>query len=293
MTDKQPLYLGIDGGGTKCKARIETADGKFVGEGLAGPANVVRGIATTIEAIELAAKKALQQAGLEDSVMSKLHAGLGLAGMNVASYGDKMSSWQHPFKTMAITTDMHIACLGAHGGSDGAVIIAGTGFCAGASINNQYFEVGGHGLMLGDGGSGARLGLMAVRKVLEVLDGVADKGALADAILEYLRCRDANAVLEKTINEKPAFFAGLAPLVFKYADQDEPAAVEIINSVAGYIDLFARRLLKETPPRLSLIGGIASPITPWLAPDVSVQLSAPLNEPEVGAIYFSRQSVTT
>ena len=33
----------------------------------------------------------------------------------------------HPFRTAVITTDAHAACIGAHGGKDGGVIIAGTG----------------------------------------------------------------------------------------------------------------------------------------------------------------------
>ena len=39
-----PLFLGVDGGGTGCRARVETADGRVLGQGLAGPATLRLGV---------------------------------------------------------------------------------------------------------------------------------------------------------------------------------------------------------------------------------------------------------
>ena len=38
MVTKGALYLGIDGGGTRCRARIEDENGSVLGEGGSGPA---------------------------------------------------------------------------------------------------------------------------------------------------------------------------------------------------------------------------------------------------------------
>ena len=38
MTDL--LFLGIDGGGTKCRARLRNAQGDLLGEGTGGPSNI-------------------------------------------------------------------------------------------------------------------------------------------------------------------------------------------------------------------------------------------------------------
>ena len=40
-----PLYLGIDGGGTKCRVRLENAQGTLLAEAVSGAAN----IATSVE----------------------------------------------------------------------------------------------------------------------------------------------------------------------------------------------------------------------------------------------------
>ncbi len=288
MTNEQ-LFLGIDGGGTKCKARLEDVDGNLLGEGLAGPANPVRGINQTTESIVSATKQAFAEAQLNVSQITNVNAVLGLAGVNLPSCLDMMQNWQHPFARMKVTTDLHIACLGAHKGQDGAVIIMGTGFNAGSAIAGKLLEIGGHGFVLGDSGSGARLGANSLRRTLEVLDGIAPASNFINAVLKRLECKDAVAVVEKTIHAKPDFYAQLAPLVFEYADKGDPLAIEQVNIAAQYISRIARRLLADNPPRISLIGGIAGPITKWLDQDIQDQLLAPLQAPEMGAILLARQ----
>jgi glucosamine kinase len=289
VTSQQQLYLGIDGGGTKCKARIVDASNQILGEGIAGPANPVRDLTQSLDSIVQATELALKSAGLQASEISKLIAGVGLAGVNLPHFKAKVEAWQHPFHSMKLTTDLHIACLGAHKGQDGAVIITGTGFCAGYMIAGNYHEIGGHGFLLGEQGSGARLGAGAINKALQVLDGIASGSPLIDDILKQLSCQDAISIVEKTVNAKPSFFAQFAPLVFKHASLKDKYALEIVYAAADYISRMARRLLSEKPPRLSIIGGIAEPITPWLDEDIQLRLSAPLAPPEAGAILLARQ----
>lgn len=290
--NNEQLFLGIDGGGTKCKARLEDANGKLLGEGLGGPANPVRGFDQTVNSIIVATELALADANLEASQIGNINAALGLAGVNLPSFMECMEKWQHPFAQMKVTTDLHIACLGAHNGQDGAVIIMGTGFNAGSIINNKHLEIGGHGFVLGDSGSGAKLGASSIRRAMEVLDGIAQHTSFIDAILKQLDCKDSVAVVEKTIHAKPNFYAQFAPLVLEYADKGDAVAKEQVNIAAEYTSRIARRLLADNPPRLSLIGGIASPIEKWLDQDIQDQLLAPLQPPEVGAILLARQHLS-
>ena len=289
---KEQLFLGVDGGGTKCKARLEDANGNLLGEGLAGPANPIRSQDQTIESIVNATEQALSNANIELDQIRSINAALGLAGVNLPSYMDSMQKWQHPFAQMEVTTDLHIACIGAHNGQDGAVIITGTGFNAGSYIAQNHLEIAGHGFVLGDSGSGARLGANAIRRALEVLDGIAQGSSFIDAILKQLDCKDSIAVVEKTIKAKPAYYGQFAPLVLEYANQGDVFAMELVNNAAEYTSRVARRLLADNPPRLSLIGGIALPITKWLDQDIQEQLHTPLQPPVVGAILLARQLFT-
>ena len=160
---RHPLFIGIDGGGSKCKATIVDANDNVLGTGIAGPANPFHDYQQTIISIVESAQQALTAAQLPAADISRLVAGVGLAGVNVPKVFDKMLHWQHPFGQMFLTTDLHIACLGAHQGRDGAIMITGTGSCGYSHINGETIMVGGHGFPHGDKGSGAWLGLQAVQ----------------------------------------------------------------------------------------------------------------------------------
>ncbi len=290
MSQQHMYYLGIDGGGSKCKARLENLQGDCLGEGISGPANPVRGVELAQTSILEAAHLALKDAGLEHLSLNQLYAGMGLAGVNLPKYRQMMAHWQHPFAKMQISTDLHIACLGAHNGEDGAVIITGTGSSGASVVKGNYFEIGGHGFPVGDCGAGAWLGLTAIKQSLKALDDLSTRTPLVDALLARLNCATPQEVVEVIIDGKPAFYAAFAPLIMEFANQGDEMASAIVTEGADYLSCMARRLLQNQPPRLSLIGGLAPLITPWLDADIQARISAPFAAPEVGATLLARQT---
>ena len=52
-SDNKEIFLGIDGGGSKCKAIVMSGDNKILGTGIAGPANPLHGYEQAINSIEL------------------------------------------------------------------------------------------------------------------------------------------------------------------------------------------------------------------------------------------------
>ncbi len=286
---KGPLFLGIDGGGTKCKARLEDESGNLLGEGLAGPANPVRGVELTINSILDASHQALSNADVNANSLPPVVAGIGLAGVNLPNLMTELNNWEHPFADMYLTTDLHIACLGAHGGKDGAVIITGTGFCAGSLIDGKVTEIGGHGFILGDTASGARLGLNALRYCMQYFDGLVLKDKLIEALLDALQVSNATALVEKSLQAKPAFFAKFAPIVLQQAERENPFALKLVEASADYVNQVAHKLLVKKHTRISMIGGISAPLTKWLDKSLQKKLSTPISPPEVGALYLARQ----
>ena len=75
----EALYLGVDGGGTGCRARLEDAEGFVLGSGLAGPATTRLGIDAAMAAVLTACEAAVAEAGVEAD-RGRIHAGIGLAG---------------------------------------------------------------------------------------------------------------------------------------------------------------------------------------------------------------------
>jgi glucosamine kinase len=95
-------------------------------------------------------------------------------------------------------------------------------------------------------------------------------------------------LVEKINGQKSRFFAQLAGLVFDAANQGDQVALDIIKDGAEYISGLARKLLQTEPHRISIIGGLAPLLMPYLDGEVIEALSAPLAPPEVGAVYFAQ-----
>lgn len=289
LSSDNNIFLGIDGGGSKCKAIVMSAENKILGTGISGPGNPLHGFEQATNSIVTSAKLALADAGIAESSLSDIVAGVGLAGVNLPALFEQMNNWQHPFKAMHLATDLLIACLGAHQGKDGAVIISGTGSCGFSYVDGEEFIVGAHGFPHGDKGSGAWFGLQAAKQVLLSLDGLVVDSSLNEKLLSLLDVSSEVELVEAIAGKPAAFYARMANLVFDAAEQGDEIALAIIQEGATYIDNVALQLSKRHPPRLSLIGGLTPRLLPWLAEDIQKSLAAPLNSPEVGAVFFAKQ----
>ena len=288
MTYATDVYLGIDGGGTKCKARLEDAQGDLLAEAIAGPANAARNLTGSVKAVLEASEKAIAKANIKGLTLNQIHAGIGLAGINIPQVKQAFLKQSLPFASWHITTDLHIACLGAHLGQDGAIVIVGTGSSGVAIHNDQHFEMGGHGFVVGDKGSGAWLGKMAISHCLETLDGITPNNLLSKQVINLLDCDSAYDLVNLTLEAKPALFASIAPLIFQLAASQQEDALLLVDQAATYINKICHRLLSGNLHRLSLIGGISQPLTPYLDSQLQAIIRPAQATPEQGAILYSK-----
>ena len=81
-SDHAQFYLGVDGGGTSCRARIEDAEGRLRGQGAAGPATTRIGADRSMQAVRTASMAAAIDAGLPPAALAHTSAGVGLAGID-------------------------------------------------------------------------------------------------------------------------------------------------------------------------------------------------------------------
>ena len=281
-----PLFLGIDGGGTKCLVRLENDRGGLLAVAQSGPANIATSVTVAQQSILAATAIALQKANLPASAIARINAYAGLAGAGLNGAKNTMAQWQHPFAQFNFSTDLHIACQGAHDDGNGAIIILGTGFCAGAIKDNSIIELGGHGLLLSDGASGSWIGLSLFRYALEVLDEMSPSSPLIQCLLTELNCDNSSLLTEQALNAKPAYFASFTPLVFKM--QGDPVAHMILTQAAEFITRYIEHLVKLGYQRITLMGGTAKAITPWLSYTTQSYLCEAQRSPEQGAIQLAK-----
>jgi glucosamine kinase len=283
------LFVGIDGGGTKCKARLESEDGSLLAEATTGPANAARDLDASIANIIKACELCLKKADLPTSKLAKLNVGMGLAGINIPSVKQAFEARDFPFANTLVTTDLHIACVGAHKGQDGSVVIVGTGSSGIAVTKNKQISLGGHGFLVGDKGSGAWIGRMAVEHCLETQDGIIEANALAEAVMTALDCKNVTELASKTVCAPPAYFAQLSPTIFKLAIDHQVDALNIIGQAAQYIDKLSKQLLKQSPAKLSFIGGVSQALLPYLSKGVQGKVTPAAMAPECGAIILMKE----
>jgi glucosamine kinase len=287
MTDL--LFLGIDGGGTKCRARLRDAQGNLLGEGTGGPSNIRLDPDLVWNSILTACREALAQAGLQESDLGRIHAGMGAAGAGQTSAVERLLSRSHPFASFAIDTDAHTAWLGAFNGDDGAILIVGTGSCGYGGTSGQCHYVGGWGYEISDEGSGAAIGRELLRRCIWAHDGRAASTPLSDAVLAEFN-NDLEILVDFVGKARPSDYGRYAPLVLQHAEQRDPLGIAIIADAATDLGRIATRLLDLGAPAICLFGGLAEPLRPWLPPPVQRTITSPAADALDGAILLARMA---
>ncbi|MGE0502629.1 MAG: BadF/BadG/BcrA/BcrD ATPase family protein [Rhizobiaceae bacterium] len=276
------LLLGIDGGGTSCRAALATASGEIVGRGRGGPANIMTDLDGALASITAAAAAAFRDAGLDVSGIADVRAALGLAGTNVGGYKAALLK-RLPFAKSVVESDALIALEGALGEHDGAIAILGTGSIFMAREAGRPRTIGGWGFVLSDLGGGARLGRDLLQETLLAHDDIRPPSPATRAVMERFG-GDAREISKFGAASKPADFGMLAPLVFEHADDGDAVAARILATSAQAIDEALDALKLNPGSRLCLLGGLAPLWARHLAERHRERLHAPLSDALGGAV---------
>jgi glucosamine kinase len=281
-----PFFLGIDGGGSRCRARIRDVNGTLLAEATGGASNIYQDFRGALATIMETSRTAAQTAGLSTQ---HLHAGLGIAGIVTSVGAEKIVEAALPFASVTVDNDAYAACVGAFGGGDGGIVIAGTGSIGFALVGGQRHMVGGWGFQLGDHGSGAWVGHHAVRRAALALDGLLQPTRLITDVLS--RTGGNRLDLSRWSEQaKPKDYAQFAPLVFECAAQGDVQGMMIVIEGASAISNLGRALLARGAKAICLLGGLARAYPPYLDADVKQALADPGADAVDGAIMMARRA---
>lgn len=291
LTGRTPsvAYLvGVDGGGTRTRARLTLADGSRLGDGESGPSGLGQGVDQAWTNVRLAIDAAFGAAGMAPALPQECAVGLGLAGAEMAPLRQRFLRAAPAYAALALDSDAHTALLGAHAGRPGVLVAAGTGSVGEVlHANGRRIIAGGWGFAIGDEGSGAWLGLRAMRLVHRALDGRAEAGPLARALMA--RCGDQReAVLAWAAHAGQHAHAALAPLVFDHEELD-PAAATLIADAVDAIEELAAALDPAGALPLAIAGSIGRRLEPRLSPRTRARCVAPAGDAADGALTLIRQ----
>lgn len=278
--------VGVDGGGTACRARVYGPDGAPLAEAEGGPANIQTGDRAAVENIVSTVNDALRRANLPAAEISRPRVGLGLAGVSPRTSA-RFASFGPPFSEFRIISDAHSAALGAHGGADGGVAIMGTGAAACVARKGAARVIGGWGFRIDDLGSGADIGRRALRAALRAHDGPGAPGDFTGAILRRFE-GDVWRAADWAGKAEPGDFATLAPLVFERAAAGDMTASAILDRATAELERLIGLLRDHGAPRICLFGSIARALEPRLPADTQALISPRLGDAMDGAALAMR-----
>jgi glucosamine kinase len=277
------FFLGVDGGATRCRARLRDASGRVRAE-IEGPAaNIYVDFDRAIAVVRDVVLGALTKAGLATGVSERVALGLGLAGLSSEREAARIVAALPGWARVETVNDAIAACLGAHAGADGGLIIAGTGSAAAARVKGRDTIIGGRGFLLGDDGAAARIGADALRAALRAHDGLQASTPLTRALMAHFS-DDPLAMLQWALTAKPSDYGAFAPQTLKAAAEGDVTALPIVGAAARALAALAEALEALGAPRLVMVGGLAEPIKPHLPSALAVKLLEPLFDATDGAI---------
>lgn len=300
--------IGVDGGGTGGRAWVGAADGPDTPRGRASvqrPCNPYAvGTEAAADAVMAVIASAWAEAGYASADLTEAWVCAGLAGVDRPEDGAAMRAALEARglhgDRLELIADPWVALEGAlpAAGPDDEprlLLVAGTGSAAVGVDGTHRVRVGGWGARVGDEGSGAWLGMEAVRATLHALDGRAPAGLLAEAVQEAWG-RGPEALVGRSRDAASAAFAALAPAVLALAEQDPTAAALRARAVAHLADLVATAASRFERPAAAWChtGGVAQAlegeIRTALAPPLSERLRTPAGPPVAGAWARARRA---
>jgi glucosamine kinase len=287
MNTDSAHFIGIDGGGTSCRARISDSSNNILGEAKAGSANVFQNHQIAWASVQEAIRLANIEAGLTDHALRDSYIVAGLAGAEVPECAEQFKALVTGFSHFTLLTDAQIACLGAHGGEDGAIFIIGTG-AIGLSLNQgTWSQISGWGFPLDDIGSGAWLGQQAIRTAIRQEDGTLPDGPLAQSIWSHFE-NNRSKLIQWSQKATSGDFGFFAPLVLEAAKAGDNNAASIINEQIETLTHQINALVTNDLP-LSLMGGLSDWVAGNLPMPLQQRLSPTQGDALSGALLFAQK----
>jgi glucosamine kinase len=283
------FLLGIDGGGSGTRALL-ARDGTLLGQGRAGPSALGQGVHQAWLNIESAVRRAFEQARLPFPGWSRCAAVAALSGVSHRPWRDAFVEADPGFAVLEPETDSFAMLVGAHRGAPGAIVAAGTGSIGEVlRPDGSRFTVGGWGFPVGDEGSGAWLGLQAVRRAQGAKDGRAVEGPLVRYV--WAHCGADREALQSWCARAGQFaYAQLAPAVFEYAPID-PSAARLLDDAAAALAAIAHTLDPHGELPIALSGSIGHRLMPRFSPALQRRLVDPADGAAGGALMLARKIV--
>jgi N-acetylglucosamine kinase-like BadF-type ATPase len=249
--------IGVDGGGTKTEASAYDSNGKVIATAIKGFANLLNNEEIALNNIVSSIKEITEKLGTEE--LNGVY--LGIAGSEV---GENLKIISDTIKRelkidCVVMNDAEIALKAMLKGKDGILTIAGTGSVAFGINDNISSRCGGWGNLLGDEGSGYKISIEAIKRMIYEEENCIEKSKLTKKIMEYLEINSVDEVTKFVYSSTKDEIAALTPIVARLGEVGDEIAAEILinegRELAKTVENVYRKL-GFNKCSIALVGGV-------------------------------------
>jgi N-acetylglucosamine kinase-like BadF-type ATPase len=300
-----PLFLGVDGGGTKTHFVLVDRDGNLVAS-CEGPSSyhLEIGIDGLRDVLADGLATLFHQAGIDGGAIAHAFFGLPAHGEDSVAQVllDAMPEPLLGHRRYRCGNDMVCAWAGSLGGEDGINIVAGTGSIGYGERRGKSARAGGWGEVFSDEGSAYWIAVQGLNIFTRMSDGRLPRGPLYDAFRTELDLGPDLDLCAKVMNTHTrGSIAAMSQLVDRAAQGGDISAIRIFDEaareLAGIAEVVRRALEFEPdePAPLSYSGGVFNAGALILGPfrrhlaerSGAYRLQAPVVTPSGGAAIYA------
>lgn len=307
---RQPLVLGVDGGGTKSIGLIADPSGHILTRRESGASNVnVVGLEGAVRSLAKVIADCCDDVRCPPDEISSVVLALAGAGDDASrqrikdAVNDQFVKEGRKPLSVIVETDARAALEGAFDGNPGVVIIAGTGsIVIGKNNRGELLTVGGWGRLLGDEGSGFYVGREALRVVALHMDHRGEATKLKEMFAQSYNWQ-TRADIIRAVYQENFELSRLAPIVLEAAARNDIVAQKLLQKAALQLAEQARVIVMQMgilrKIGLVMIGGLIDHENVYsntlhikllkLLPQVDVR--QPMHSPAHGAVLIALQQL--
>ncbi|ALB44324.1 MULTISPECIES: N-acetylglucosamine kinase [Clostridium] len=249
--------IGVDGGGTKTEAVAYDFQGNIIVTSVKGFANLLNNREKALNNIVDSIREIIDV--LKEDELVDLY--LGIAGSEVGDNAKIIKDTiKNELKTdCVLMNDAEIALKAMLRGNDGILTISGTGSIAFGVKNNSSVRCGGWGNLLGDEGSGYKIAIDAIKRMIFEEENSLPKSELTTRIMKRLGAKSIGEVVTFVYSSTKDEIASLAEIVSILGEEGNKIAEEIlvnegVDLAKTVINVY--RKLKFESCSIALVGGV-------------------------------------
>lgn len=238
------LFFGIDGGGTQSRLGICDETDRLIAQVKGGSTNrYAVGFDAACDNLRDLIQKLKIESGIDvQNCVAGCFASAGMSTEQETEDFRRFFTGEGIRCPLYLCNDALAALAGGTGTAEGIIVVSGTGsIAAGLDKNGRTARAGGLGHLIGDEGSGFKIGLDGIKAAAAALERRGERTILAPMLFNHYGVNTIRELFPFLYtNFDKSRVASFSPCVFQAAQQSDAVATHILTTAAQDLSLLTR-----------------------------------------------------